>query len=687
MTVANSAKFPNIPCAEPQSQDSLRAERARATFDPSSLTRIFYDEDVINSINRILPVLEREPVFNKDDYHHKGREEFIASCYRQEHRLIQLAKQHKWTHEEMRICEMILDLSGPFMVHRSMFIPTLQNMTTPEQMEAFLGPALRYEIIGCYSQTELGHGSNVQGLETTATYIPETREFELHSPTLTSSKWWSGGLGKSATHSVVMARLITNGKDYGPHPFVVPIRSLENHRPFPGVTVGDIGPKLGLNGVDNGYVMFHHYRIPHFNMLARFAQVNPETGEYKPSKNAKISYGTMVHVRTTIIVFSRYALARAATIAVRYSASRRQFVDSSAPAQKLPNGNLVETAVLDYTMQQYRLFPVIAQAYAFSFTAKVIAKLYKQNLENSKNLDFSLLPELHATTSGLKSYCTILSANAIEECRRSLGGHGFSAYSGLAHAYVNYIPNVTWEGDNYMISQQDSRYILKMLTTLVKGQEPKVQNPTVDYLKQYLADPKAKCPAQNAADFSNYELVLRAFAYRAGHLAAETGQKLASGESWNSLTPDIHRISRAHCQYIIVRYFYEGVSELPAGPSRDVLFTLLDLYAIKEMTDDMADFMSCGHLTPEQSRLARQHLMDVLKKIRPNAVALVDSFGLPDYFLNSALGRRDGRVYETLTKMVEGEPLNSVDVVPSYEESIRPLVHAGLHTKSVESKL
>jgi acyl-CoA oxidase len=42
-----------------------------------------------------------------------------------------------------------------------------------------------------------------------------------------------------------MARLITAGKDYGPHAFVVPIRSMEDHTLLPGVMAGDIGPKMG----------------------------------------------------------------------------------------------------------------------------------------------------------------------------------------------------------------------------------------------------------------------------------------------------------------------------------------------------------------------------------------------------------------------------------------------------------
>jgi hypothetical protein len=119
---------------------------------------------------------------------------------------------------------------------------------------------------------------------------------------LTSSKWWIGGLGKAANHAIVMARLIINGKDFGPHPFCVQIRSLEDHRPLKGITVGDIGPKFGFNTVDNGFMMFDHYRIPHIAFLAGYSQVKPGTGEYIRPPNAKLSYGTMVFVRANIVM-------------------------------------------------------------------------------------------------------------------------------------------------------------------------------------------------------------------------------------------------------------------------------------------------------------------------------------------------------------------------------------------------
>ena len=79
----------------------------------------------------------------------------------------------------------------------------------------------RLEMVGCYCQTELGHGSNVAGLETTATFDPKTDEFVIHSPTLTSTKMWPGGMGKWANFAVAFARLIVEENDYGVQPFLV----------------------------------------------------------------------------------------------------------------------------------------------------------------------------------------------------------------------------------------------------------------------------------------------------------------------------------------------------------------------------------------------------------------------------------------------------------------------------------
>jgi acyl-CoA oxidase len=70
-------------------------------------------------------------------------------------------------------------------------------------------------IIGGYAQTELGHGSNVAGLETTATLDMKTDEFVIHTPTITATKFWAGTVGLQATHVILFARLIVEENDYG----------------------------------------------------------------------------------------------------------------------------------------------------------------------------------------------------------------------------------------------------------------------------------------------------------------------------------------------------------------------------------------------------------------------------------------------------------------------------------------
>lgn len=119
--------------------------------------------------------------------------------------------------------------------------------------------------------------------------------------------------------------------------------------------------------------------------------------------------------------------------------------------------------MLDYTMQQYRLFPVIAQAYACFYTAKAMIDLYMKYLKQSSSGDFSLLADLHASSSGLKSLTTTMAVDSIEECRRACGGHGYSNFGGFVTFYQNYLPNITWEGDNYILTHQTTRYVSKNL--------------------------------------------------------------------------------------------------------------------------------------------------------------------------------------------------------------------------------
>lgn len=61
---------------------------------------------------------------------------------------------------------------GSLMPHFGLFVPTIMGQGSDEQMMWWLPRAIVFQIVGCYAQTELGHGSNVRGLQTVATYAP-----------------------------------------------------------------------------------------------------------------------------------------------------------------------------------------------------------------------------------------------------------------------------------------------------------------------------------------------------------------------------------------------------------------------------------------------------------------------------------------------------------------------------------
>lgn len=94
------------------------------------------------------------------------------------------------------------------------------------------------------------------------------------------------------------------------------------------------------------------------------------------------------------------------------------------------------------------------------------------------------------------------------------------------------------------------------------------------------------------------------------------------------------------------------------------------MFALTTIEKEGAEFLACGYLTPAQYLLVKQRVMELLSEVRPQAVPLVDSFGMPDYLLNSALGATDGKVYERLFDQALREPLNAQTIDVNYRSSV-----------------
>ncbi len=217
------------------------------------------------------------------------------------------------------ITEEIMGSFLPISTHFDLVIPTIQSQGTEEQCAQWLPACKRLEVIGTFALTEIGHGSDLQSLETTATFDGDADEIVIHSPSVSATKFWPGSLGSLASHALVGAILTVNGKRYKQHMFIVPLEAK-------GVERGDIGPKMMWESLDNGYARFTHVRIPRANMLQKYVELTRE-GEYKQRGDPRKLHTGLLVGRVGVIEASSRNLMRALTIALRYGVCRRQFAD------------------------------------------------------------------------------------------------------------------------------------------------------------------------------------------------------------------------------------------------------------------------------------------------------------------------------------------------------------------------
>ncbi|KAM6939933.1 peroxisomal acyl-coenzyme A oxidase 1 [Xenentodon cancila] len=653
----------------------IKRERENATFDVEKLTYILDGAPEKTKRRReIESLVFSDPDFDEEDPNFLSRSERYDQAVRKSAQMVLKLREFGIADPEEIYHYKSMALGNQQQalgLHFVMFIPTLYSLCDPQQAEKWLPLALSFQAVGTYAQTELGHGTHLRGLETTATYDLATQEFVLNSPTVSSIKWWPGGLGKSSNHAIVLAQLYTLGHCHGLHAFIVPIRDMNTHEPLPGIVVGDIGPKFGFNEVDNGFLKLENVRIPRGNMLMKYAKVEPD-GVYVKPPSDKLTYGTMVFVRSMIVGESFRALAKSCTIAIRYSSVRHQ--SEIRPGEPEPQ-------ILDYQTQQYKLFPLLATAYAFAFVSQYMTKTYQRISGDINQGDFSELPELHALSAGLKAFTTWEANAAIEVCRMSCGGHGYSRSSALPDIYVEFTPTCTYEGENTVMMLQTARYLVKSYRQAKAGQQ---LSGIVSYLNESQdrrVHPQAVAARPTVVDVNDLSSLVEVYKLRAAILVEmaaksiqqELQRRKSQEDAWNNSAIDLVRASDAHCHYVVVKVFTEKLAEVGDTAIHSVLSTLALVYAMHGITRNSGDFLLAGLLSAPQVLQISVRIKELLSQLRPNAVALVDAFNIHDKKLNSVLGRYDGNVYEQMFEWARRSPLNATEVHESFHKYLKPL--------------
>nr|XP_002131877.1 peroxisomal acyl-coenzyme A oxidase 2 [Ciona intestinalis] len=652
----------------------LEEERRKVNFSVEELTNI-YDGGVEQTEmkRKVEAAIHNDPECRCKDVGMMTREERFNDGMR---RTIHLNKvvfpREGWNAFSKELDYVLRNIGKEFClgIHTGVFLPCILSFGSDEQIAKWLPLGAQLQIIGTYAQTELGHGTFLRGLQTVATYDKASQEFVINCPEISAMKWWPGDMGKSANHALVMAQVVIDGKKYGMHPFIVQIRDLTTHMPLPGITVGDIGNKVGFETTDNGFLHFNKVRIPRENLLCKNSEVKPD-GTYVAKTKDKMVYGSMVRLRAIFLegeVVS--ALGKACTIAVRYSLVRQQ--------GELEPGK-PEVAVMEYMTQQKKLLPYVAMTYATHFACLKLKKMYNIFEQKVKEGDLSGLPELHALSAGMKASVAEQCTDGIEILRKSCGGHGYSNASGIPIIWARAVAGCTYEGENTVMYLQCARYLVKCYNQVQTNR----LHGTVAYLNNMN---QSTCRVNKANDFQQPAVLVACFQYRAREVIKSVAMKInhltkngyPNHEAWNKCSVELVNVVKAHITQYIVATFASVIDELSCSPPvKTVLLQMCALYALENITLYSGDFLKVGYLSPKQCDLALEAELDLLSCLRPNAVGLVDAFDYSDDLLQSCIGAYDGNVYERLFEWAKKSPLNKTEVHEETYKYLKPYLHAG----------
>jgi len=526
-------------------------------------------------------------------------------------------------------------------VQWGLFGAAIHQLGTKTHHDRWLPDVMSLALPGAFAMTEMGHGSDVAALGTTATYDVQTEEFVIHTPFRAATKEFLGNAAVHGRAATVFAQLITHGVNHGVHCFFVPIRDAAGDT-LPGVTAEDDGVKGGLNGIDNGRLAFDHVRIPRDHLLNRYGDVAPDGTYSSPIASTGRRFftmlGALVQGRVSLDGAATTGAALAEHIAVTYANQRRQF-DSGAGTP--------EVVLLDYAKHQRRLLPLVAQTYAQSFAHDELLVRFAGVFSGAHDTPAER-EDLETLAAALKPLSTWNVLAAIQECREACGGAGFMAENRLVGLHHDLDVFVTFEGDNTVLLQLVGKRLLR------------------DYARQF-KDKDAAAVARIAArqtagrifhgaglrqlgqavtDFGStarsVQLGLRAeqqhelLAGRVQQLVENVAgalrpvAKLSPAEAaalFNEHQSELIEAARAHGELLQWEAFSDAVATIQDAGTAQVLGWLRDLFGLHLIEKHLAWHLIAGRLSAQRAASVTRYIDRLCARLRPHAQDLVDAFG------------------------------------------------------------
>lgn len=542
--------------------------------------------------------------------------------------------------EELVIADPSLQIKGG--VQWGLFGSAVLHLGNQEHQDKWLPGIMNLDIPGSFAMTEIGHGSDVASIATTATYDQQSQEFVINTPFRAAWKEYIGNAAVDGLAAVVFAQLITKGVNHGVHAFYVDLRDPETKEFLPGIQGRDDSIKGGLNGIDNGRLAFENVRIPRTNLLNRYGDVAVD-GSYSspiasPGRRFFTMLGTLVQGRVSLDGAAVAASKVALKIAIQYASERRQFNAAS---------DTEEVVLLDYQRHQRRLLPLLATTYAAAFAHEELLVKFDDVFSGAHDTDEDR-QDLETLAAALKSLSTWHALDTLQECREACGGSGFMVENRFTSLRADLDVYATFEGDNTVLLQLVAKRLLGdygkefrnldfgVLARFVANQaaDLTINKTGLRQVAQFVADTGSA--QKSARALKDQDTQHQMLADRVQTMVAEVAAALKEAaklpkdkgaEVFNNNQNDLIEAARAHAELLQWEAFTAALDRITDPGTKRVMTRLRDLFGLGLIEKHLDWYLMNGRISMQRARTLSPYINRVLAKLRPHALDLVDAFG------------------------------------------------------------
>jgi len=525
------------------------------------------------------------------------------------------------------------DMATKMTVQFNLFGGTVLKLGT-ERHHHILPNIDTFTEVGCFGLTELAYGNNAVEMETTATYDAATDEFIVHTPSTAAQKYWITNGALHAHYCCVFARLINGETDEGLHVFLVPIRDLDL-KTCEGVTIHDMGRKMGLNGIDNAKISFDNVRIPRTNLLNSYSEFEAD-GTYSTSIKGRGKRARFLKVadqllsgRLCIASMSQGAAKAVLAGTVRYQASRCAVGESGRS----------DTPILSYQLNQMAIAPKIASTYVYEWAMSEIKDRWSDQQDWNN-------PTEEGHFHNVLDCCAIKAitgwhiGEVADNCRERCGGMGYLEANRFGYAIAGSHSSRTAEGDNAVLmnkvaseliqkigknKKEAGSLVFKKLAKSSVGPLNRIniigatKNKKLDMLRDIMYD---------FYEFQMAELLLE---------MKDKTDKHGRVSAWMEYCQEhVQVTARAYGDWQIVRDALTRISKFNGDSQvKDTMETLVLLHILETFDRNTKEYVKANIMGPTAIKVLSETRRELCKEVGDNAVNLTDAFGLSDRMIAS----------------------------------------------------